>query len=300
MLRRVLNLARSRYGWSFLAEELQVNRRVVNEEETVILSAVVANNGLKLGTAYVRFLVADSYKLDDPCFDSNRDFSPNERHAMRLLDIKVGEIRRAACRWSVPSGSSFKHFDIRLQIWNPHLLFGGPRPYLFYDAGWIGGLEVVSHPGTAVVPKAFISYSWDSEEHKAWVRQLVEELRKHNIDAVLDQKDLFPGDEATRFMEHGITDTPVTVLICSETYTRKADAREPGGAGFETIISSHEYLVRSPEERARFIPVVRGNSLPKGRKLPKYLGSAIYVDMSDDNWRAEPMLDLVAAIRRHC
>jgi hypothetical protein len=90
-----------------------------------------------------------------------------------------------------------------------------------------------------------------------------------------------------------------TTLAGTENYTRKADNRESGGVGFETIISSHEYKVRTAEERARFIPIIRDNGLPEGRKLPKYLGSAIYVDMSGDNWHAKPMLALVNAIRRH-
>lgn len=66
-------------------------------------------------------------------------------------------------------------------------------PWQFYDTDWIGGFEVTSIPSTESL-KAFISYSWDTETHKDWVRRLVEELRKHNIDAVFDQKDLRPGE----------------------------------------------------------------------------------------------------------
>jgi hypothetical protein len=247
----------------------------------------------------VRFLVANSYQVARAVFDSDRDLSENERRAMRLVNMKVRESRQVACYWRVPLGATFKHFDIRVEVWNPHRLFNGPRPLLFHKIGWIGGFEVVSVPNTTSALKAFISYSWDSESHKNWAYQLVEELRKHNIDAVFDQKDLFPGEEATSFMERGISESKVTILICTENYTRKADNRESGGVGFETIISSHEYKVRTAEERARFIPIIRDNGLPEGRKLPKYLGSAIYVDMSGDNWHAKPMLALVNAIRRH-
>lgn len=50
-----------------------------------------------------------------------------------------------------------------------------------------------------------------------------------------------------------------------------------------------------------FILIVRNNALPRGRKLPTYLGSVLYVDISGDNWRAEPMLDLLAPphVNRH-
>ncbi|TAK86354.1 MAG: toll/interleukin-1 receptor domain-containing protein [Betaproteobacteria bacterium] len=259
----------------------------------------VLNDGLRLGTAYVQFLIANSYQLNQPIFDSHRALSRNERHAMRLVDIKRREIRETACAFRVPAGCSFQHFDIRMQVWNPHRLFDGAHPWKFDDTDWVGGFEVVSVPSTAGSLKVFVSYSWDSEAHKDWVRLLVEQLRKHDIDAIFDQKDLRPGEEATLFMERGISESSVTILICTENYTRKANSREPGGVGFETIISSHEYSVRTPDQRARFIPIIRDNNLPKGRKLPKYLGSTIYVDMSGLNWHAKPMLDLVNAIRRY-
>jgi hypothetical protein len=99
-------------------------------------------------------------------------------------------------------------------------------------------------------------------------------------------------------MERGISEAAVTLLICTEDYTRKADARHPGGVGYETILSAHEYSRRVPKDRARFIPIIRDNSLPHGLKLPKYLGGSVYIDMSGDDWRAEPMTKLVQAIER--
>jgi hypothetical protein len=187
---------------------------------------------------------------------------------------------------------------VRFQVWNPHRLFHGPKPWRFSDTGWHGGFEVVSSKTANVPITVFISYSWHPPEHKQWVKHLAEELRKYNIDIVSDWKDLRPGEEATLFMERGIIECKVTLLICSEAYTSKSNERK-AGVGFETILSSHEYMNRTPEERTRMIPVVRDNSLPNGRKLPRYLGSAIYVDMSGPDWRAGPMISLVEAIRRH-
>jgi len=37
------------------------------------------------------------------------------------------------------------------------------------------------------VPRIFISYSHDSEKHKAWVLNLSTRLRKNGVDVVLDQ-----------------------------------------------------------------------------------------------------------------
>jgi hypothetical protein len=258
----------------------------------------VKNDGIRLGTVYLRFLVADAYALDVPAFDSDRDLSANEKQALRLIDIPAGQFRSAVCAFRLPAGSCRRPFDVRLQVWNPHRLFHGSRPYLFHDTGWRGGFEVVAAPPSPSDLSVFLSYSWSPPSHKAWVALLAEELRKYDIDCVFDRNDLHPGDQVTHFMERGMTECSVTLIICSEDYTLKANARE-SGVGYETNLSANEYLHRSPEERMRFIPIVRDNNLPKRHKLPKFLGSSKYIDMSSPDWQGEPMRTLVDAIRRH-
>ena len=49
--------------------------------------------------------------------------------------------------------------------------------------------------------KVFISYSWDSKDHKEWVKDLAIKLRNDGINATLDQWELAPGDQLTHFME---------------------------------------------------------------------------------------------------
>ena len=41
--------------------------------------------------------------------------------------------------------------------------------------------------------KVFISYAWESEEHREWVKALADRLLSDGIDAVLDQYDLHPS-----------------------------------------------------------------------------------------------------------
>ena len=291
-------MSRSTAGWRFGVTDLAVDRRVVQVGESIVLSCLVVNEGKKLGTAYVRFLIADSYRTDDSLvFDSDRDWGENEKRTLRLVDLPVGERRKAACRWKIPAESLLKHFDIKVELWNPHRLFGGRWPFLFHETGWTGGFEVIAPP-KATSLRAFISYAWDSPAHQRWVREFAEELLKHGVETVFDQKDLFPGEDAMHFMERGISETAVTLVVCTENYTNKADARHPGGVGYETILSAHEYSRRTPKERARFIPIIRDNGLPPGLKLPKYLGGSFYLDMSGHDWRAEPMTKLVQAIER--
>jgi hypothetical protein len=194
----------------------------------------------------------------------------------------------------MPSGSSGRHFDLQVKIWNPQFLWKRRHQYCFYASEWYGGFEVLASPATR--PKVSISYSWDSDQHRKWVLQLVEELRKYGIECVLDQKDLRGGDELPFVLEKWITKLKVTLVICTANYTRKANSRRSGGVGFETVVSTAKFIKLSHRGRANFIPIVRDNELRE--KLPRYLGDRMYVDMSGDNWRAEPMQDLVAAIRK--
>ena len=54
-------------------------------------------------------------------------------------------------------------------------------------------------------PKVFISYSWDSESHKEWVKRLTDSLIENGVDAHLDQYDLDLGDRLPKYMENQIT-----------------------------------------------------------------------------------------------
>ena len=159
MIKWLTSFIRSRSGWTFVATPLKRNRHVLMESEEIVLSGDVRNSGIRLGTAYVRVLVANSYQRDHPIFDSNRDLPRNSRQALRLVDIPPNESRSFACRWQVPPGTSNSHFDIRLEVWNPHLLFGGPHPHRFYDSGWVGGFEVVERNAKQNQLSVFILYS---------------------------------------------------------------------------------------------------------------------------------------------
>lgn len=126
-------------------------------------------------------------------------------------------------------------------------------------------------------PSVFISYSHDSEDHKAWVLRLATELREHGVDAKLDQWDLAPGQDVAAFMHQGIVDADRVLLMCSETYVRKAEAGT-GGVGFERLIVTGE-VVQNIDTK-KFIPLVRGN--PNEPRIPRFLGPRLYIDFNND------------------
>ena len=47
----------------------------------------------------------------------------------------------------------------------------------------------------------FISYSWDDESHKSWVKEFADFLTFKGFEVALDQDDLVLGDELPEYME---------------------------------------------------------------------------------------------------
>jgi hypothetical protein len=121
-------------------------------------------------------------------------------------------------------------------------------------------------------PKVFISYSHDSEEHKAWVRSLATRLREDSVEVLLDYWEVKPGGLVDAFMEHGLKAADHVVIVCTENYVTKANTLK-GGVGFERMIITAE-VARNLETK-KFIPLLRSGS-PDG--LPDFLGNRMYLD----------------------
>lgn len=130
-------------------------------------------------------------------------------------------------------------------------------------------------------PKAFISYSWDNEEHKTWVRQLAERLVNNGVDARLDQWHVAPGQSLTQFMESEVNDCDYILIICTNNYCSKSNARS-GGVGYEQQIISGQLVSGTPREK--FIPIVKDGEFEAGDNCsipPHFLG--IYaIDMRNE------------------
>jgi hypothetical protein len=127
------------------------------------------------------------------------------------------------------------------------------------------------------VPLAFISYSHDSEQHKAWVLQLATDLRSNGVDATLDQWDLSPGQDMAAFMQSGITESDRVLMVCSAAYVSKADGGL-GGVGYERLVITGELVANI--DTKKFLPILRDN--PSAQKTPAYLGPRRYIDFTRD------------------
>ncbi len=140
-------------------------------------------------------------------------------------------------------------------------------------------------------PKVFISYSWDSEEHKIWVKEFSTKLRTDGIDVSLDQWKVVPGDQMPAFMEKEIRDNDFVLIICTPKYKTKSDNRE-GGAGYEGDIMTAEILNKGNQRK--FIPILRSSDW--NNSAPSWLSGKYYIDFRTDPIREENYNDLLTTL----
>lgn len=125
-----------------------------------------------------------------------------------------------------------------------------------------------------MVPKVFISYAWETEGHRAWVKNLADKLLSDGIEAILDQYDVNPGDRLPQFMEQSVSAADYVLIVCTPTYKRKADGRE-GGVGYEGHIISNELYSKSNERK--FIPLLKEGD--PGESMPSFLAGKLAIDL---------------------
>lgn len=141
------------------------------------------------------------------------------------------------------------------------------------------------------VPRAFISYSWDNEEHKLWVRGLATRLRQDGVDVMLDQWGVAPGDHLPEFMEHSLREHDFILIICTPRYKRRSDARI-GGVGYEGHIMTAELF--TARNNRKFIPILHHTSWDEA--APTWLRGKYYIDLSEDDRLEAGYLDLLATL----
>jgi hypothetical protein len=125
-------------------------------------------------------------------------------------------------------------------------------------------------------PKVFITYSWDSPEHRQWVAGLAGNLRGKGIDAYLDQWNVRGGEDMSVFMENSIREADRVLVICTDQYCHKARARA-GGVGYESHLLTNEIMQQMGT--TKFIPIIR--NLTQGTPLPDALSGRYYFNLSD-------------------
>jgi hypothetical protein len=151
-----------------------------------------------------------------------------------------------------------------------------------------------------VQTKVFISYSWDSTEHKEWVRKLADTLEEiEELHVTWDGYDLDSLVDKNFFMENGICDADLILVVTTKKYKDKADNRS-GGVGIETYLASAEHwdgMLR--DKKSKLLVLNRENE-----STPRYLSGHFHLDFNDEalyERNVNSLLDLIrsrSAIQR--
>lgn len=137
-------------------------------------------------------------------------------------------------------------------------------------------------------PVVFISYAWDDEDHKKWVKKLADDLRSKGVYSLLDQYNP-KGESLTKFMVNGIKVADRVLVIGSPRYKEKIDnPKDHSGVKFEDQILSID-LYHGIERK--YIPLLRRGTFEES--FGKLMSEKDGFDFRDDPKYDETLEDLV-------
>lgn len=125
----------------------------------------------------------------------------------------------------------------------------------------------------------FISYSWDSEDHKEWVLSLANRLRSDGIDVILDRYYLRPGKNLPFFVEDSLRKSKRIIIVLTPNYKLKAEKRL-GGVGQEFSMINNE-LLKNVVDNQRIIPLLKEGN--QDLSIPEFLQQYIFINFSQDS-----------------
>ncbi len=120
-------------------------------------------------------------------------------------------------------------------------------------------------------PLAFISYSWDGEEHKQWTYKLFHILRDNGVEVLIDKYEVLPGSNLEEFMLQGLSESRYVLCICSEGYLKRVNDPETG-------VGKEVEIIRANDRTDFIIPIMRDNP---NKILPEFLEDKSYIDFND-------------------
>lgn len=129
-------------------------------------------------------------------------------------------------------------------------------------------------------PKSiFISYSWDSDEHRLWVKQLadlIEENPEYHV--IWDGYDLDNLIDKNLYMEKSVIDADYMVIVATKKYQEKSNART-GGVGIETSIAVSQYWEQMQNGgKSKIFSILREKDA-----IPTYLKNQLHIDFTDES-----------------
>jgi hypothetical protein len=142
--------------------------------------------------------------------------------------------------------------------------------------------------------RVFISYSWDSPAHQAWVKKLADTLEEiEEISVTWDGYDLDSLVDKNYFMEAGIHEADYVLVVATTKYKTKADDRK-NGVGLETFLASALHwdgMLR--DKRSNLIMLQR-----ESNSTPRYLSGHFYLDFTEDDQFPKRVEELLVLLQK--
>lgn len=140
--------------------------------------------------------------------------------------------------------------------------------------------------------KIFISYSWDSPDHRKWVKKFSDDLQAclgEYFKVLLDQNQK-RGTSLSRFMKLGLKDAIKVLIIGTPKYKVKSEAS--GGVAYETMVITNEMM--SDMDTTKFYPILRSGTFETS--FPTDIKDRMGDDFSDDKYYEENLEIVVKEI----
>lgn len=137
-------------------------------------------------------------------------------------------------------------------------------------------------------PNVFLSYSWDTDTHKQWVKDFATRLRGDGVNVILDRWDVAPGGQIPEFMERSVRENDFVLIVCTPKYKDRSDNRA-GGVGYEGDIMTGEVFVQGNDQK--FIPLLRGDEWVSS--APSWLLGKYYIDFRGEPYSKDSYQELL-------
>ena len=128
--------------------------------------------------------------------------------------------------------------------------------------------------------QVFISYAWESDSYREWVRSLATQLREDGVNARLDYWHLEEGQTIPGFMNSEVADADIVLILCSPVYRDKIHAMDRGelvtGSGWEGMLVTSSMFVEG--KMSKYIPVLTKGNWKEA--APNFLLGRPYEDLS--------------------
>ena len=212
---------------------------------------------------------------------------PVDKAILRVADITGdGDSTTVIAAYCPLCGNDMESSDVQNEI----VAASASSPSLT-DSGPAGSGDLVMTNAPSEPPKAFMSYSWDDDDHKRWVKSLATRLRRDGVDVKLDQWEVVPGDQLPRYMETAIRENSYVLIVCTPNYKQKSDGRK-GGVGYEGDIMTAE--VHTKRNHRKFIPILRSGTTDSA--MPSWLKGKYRIDLSADPYSEDQYQDLLVTL----